>query len=150
MIIGESELVHPSYVEIIKQMTSDEIKIINCLPRKGLYEPVIDITVEKTHKSGSFTYYENCSCLGYEAKCDYPDKANIYVNNLMRLGLVSIPPLSFMFDEWRYNKIYDLESFKESIYIAEKDGNVILRKKMIGLTDYGDVLRKVCFDFNIQ
>lgn len=138
------DFVHPSFAEIIKQITPDEAKILKILPNKGLCEPLINIKIEKSNVKGSFVIYSNCGILGYEAECDFPDKIPLYIDNMSRLSLIEIPDNAYLVDEWRYNKIIDSEYFHCLETEAANMGKVFFEKRMIGLTDYGDQFRKIC------
>ena len=138
------DFVHPSFAEIIKQITPDEAKILKILPNKGHCEPLINIKIEKSNVQGSFVIYSNCGILGYEAGCDFPEKIPLYIDNMIRLSLVEIPDNAYLVDEWRYNKIIDSEYFYCLETEAAKMGRVFCEKRMIGLTDYGDQFRKIC------
>lgn len=138
-----SEFVHPAFVEILKQMTSDEAKIIKQLPKKSLYEPIIDIEVQKAQINGIFTVFSNFSVIADEAGCEYPEKGHIYINNLLRLGLVDVPPSSYLIDDWRYEKIFNNKYFNKQNNIASQYGKVTYRKKMVGLTSLGFDLQTI-------
>lgn len=144
MNLDTCDFVHPSFVEIIKQLTPDEAKILKVLPEKGLCEPLVDIEVEKKEVKGRFVLYNNYGILGYEAGCDNPDRISLYIDNLQRLALVKVPEQSFLIDEWRYDKIVNSEGYKSLFKTAELDGEVFYVKRMIGLTDYGAQLKEIC------
>ena len=138
--------VHPSFINIIEQLTSDEAKILNILPKKGRHEPIIDICVEKENADGIFTIYRNCGILGFEAGCDSPEKISFYIDNLKRLELVEVPQDSYLIDEWRYEKIINTDYYNSLIKNAEKEGTPIYKKRMVGLTDYGKCLKEICLE----
>lgn len=139
-----ADFIHPSFVEVIKQLTPDEAKIIKELPRKGLHEPLMNIRVEKENAKGTFVIYRNCGILGYKAGCIFPDRISLYVDNLKRLALVEVPENACLIDEWRYDKIADSDYFKALTRKAEEEGKVFYEKRMIGLTDYEMLLKEIC------
>lgn len=139
-----ADFIHPSFVEVIKQLTPDEAKIIKELPHKGLHEPLMNIKVEKKNVKGTFVIYRNCGILGYECGCVFPNKISLYVDNLKRLALVEVPENACLIDEWRYDKIAGSDYFKALSLDAEKEGKVLYEKRMIGLTDYGMLLKEIC------
>lgn len=142
MNIDTSEFVHPAFVEILKQMTPDEAKILNQLPKVFLHEPIIDIAVEKPKKDGKFTIFNSVGVVAEEADCEFPDRLPLYLTNLTRLGLVEIPENSGLADDWRYDKVRNSPSFLEKVKFAEKKGKVFFLKKMVGITALGSDLRK--------
>ena len=44
MVPGTKENVHPSYANIIKQLSPDEVRIFKILPKFGRHVPIIDIS----------------------------------------------------------------------------------------------------------
>lgn len=144
MNVDTAAFVHPSYVEIIKQLLPDEARVLNKLPDKGLHEPLINIVVKKKGMAGAFTIHRNCGVLGFEAECEIPENLPIYLDNLLRLSLIEIPESSGLADEWRYDKIIHSKYCQELATSAKADGEVMFENKMVGLTDYGAQFRKIC------
>jgi hypothetical protein len=81
--------VHPAFVAVLRQITPDEARIFSLFDTDGPY-PVL--TVQARQKFGGFTHAElrNFSLLGEQAGCDFPDRAPMYLDNLVRLGLIEI------------------------------------------------------------
>jgi hypothetical protein len=87
-----SKQAHPAFVEILKQLTPDEAKIIEFLPRVGLSEPLAELGHTVSKEKGHFTLVRHVGTLAYDAKCVNPTLLSKYVDNLCRLGLTEIPP----------------------------------------------------------
>lgn len=139
--------VHPAYVEVIKQLTPDEVKILSELPKLGLKEPLVDIEVRRIEKKGTFLYMNNIASLAEECGCDIPQNTPTYIGNLVRLGLVEIPPLGKLADDWRYKKIYESELYKSVVEGINKETDIIEVRnhpKCFGITDFGDKFRNIC------
>lgn len=134
---------HPSFVEVIKQLSPDEARIIKTLPGYGLYEPVLDVDIVIPGKSGRMTSYSNASVIGHEAQCVYPKNTPMYLSNLCRLGLAELPACSLA-DEARYDKIYTSAAYREIIENIPKAYQIETSRKCFGLTDYGSRFRRVC------
>lgn len=87
---------HPAFAEIIKQLTSDEAKIIK-LFLAPIPFPLITVGWEFKNpnpaegKVGGQDVLINFSHLGILAGCEYPDLTPSYLDNLCRLGLAEIP-----------------------------------------------------------
>ncbi len=72
---------HPAFVNIIKQLSSDESKIIKHLYQDNT-QPMIKIKI-KLGESDLLPYFSD---IGYIANCQYPQKFPKYLDNLHRLG----------------------------------------------------------------
>ena len=134
---------HPAFVEILKQLTPDEAKLLQYLPPKGKSEPVVNV-VFKLPEKGEFILFRNASTLGQDAKCEFPDLTPKYLDNLCRLGLAEIPDGRWLFDDWRYDKIRKSKTVIDALKSAPHDGKTDLTKKLIGITDLGEGFRKAC------
>ncbi len=92
---------HPAFVEIIRQMTPDECRIMQYINWQVMI-PLLSFHVVPhyfrpdpvTGQTGTHTACSNFSSLGRDANCEAPDFTAVYINNLVRLGLLEIPPLT--------------------------------------------------------
>lgn len=134
---------HPSFAEVIRQLSPDEAKIIKALPPFGLYEPVLDVDIVIPGKSGKMTHYGNASVIGHEAKCQSPKNTPLYISNLCRLGVAEMPACSLV-DEARYDKIFLSSAYREIIEGIPKAYQIETSRKCFGLTGYGAKFREVC------
>ena len=75
MNIETANFVHQSFVEIIRQITPDEAKILKQISTKGLCEPLVYVKIEKDNAEG--VAYSNYGVIGYEADCEYPEKISL-------------------------------------------------------------------------
>jgi Abortive infection alpha len=88
--------IFPSFVEILKQLTSDEAKILRFFQEgtdKGsLVVPIIHIQQEEfdnnNKRVGGLDVVKNRSLLGGLAGCVYPNQVPSYLDNLARLGII--------------------------------------------------------------
>lgn len=78
--------VHPAFLAVLRQITPDEARIFSLFDTDG---PYAVITVQARRKFGGYTHVElrNFSLLGDKAGCDFPERAPMYLDNLIRLGL---------------------------------------------------------------
>lgn len=83
--------VHPAFLEVLRQLTADEARIISQFQHDGPY-PIV--TVGARYKFGErlSTELRNFTLLGTQAGCEYPERASLYIDNLCRLGLVELRP----------------------------------------------------------
>ncbi|MFM4843488.1 DUF4393 domain-containing protein [Aeromonas caviae] len=97
---------HPAFVEIIKQLTPDEARLLKyfAVPRPlPLVSVRREYKVETETERGGYDLLTNFSLFGWEAGCDYPEETPTYLDNLCRLGLADIPALY----EYTTPNVYD-------------------------------------------
>lgn len=135
---------HPGFVEIIKNMTSDEALIVQVFS-KNMAKPIVDLTLKDG--SGEITVISNYSNIGVEAHCKYPELTSSYLDNLCRLGILRIPPGRHLVAADAYDSIVKTREF-EAIYKAlsknEKEMTVTKERKFIELTELGVLFRAAC------
>lgn len=140
-----AENAHPGFVEIIRNMSSDEAKIMTYLISADVY-PVIDI--EKTLKNGGGTIktHELISGIGHDAECEHRKLTSSYLVNLERLGLIEIPRTGHMTQEEGYDRIINdppIKKIMEQLNSSDKHtGNIV--KHYIRLTPLGRLFGAAC------
>jgi abortive infection alpha-like protein len=134
---------HPAFVEVLKQLTPDEARILSFMPRKGLHEPLVNVFHQFSQR-GSFTILRHISMIGIDSKCNHPDLTPRHLDNLCRLGLLTIPDQHALFDEWRYDRIRSLPEITDALEGVPEDAKAGLHLLRIGLTDLGDAFRTAC------
>lgn len=136
----------PCFVEIIKQMTSDEAKIMDTLSKIG-NAALIDIQLHFAgEKRGYLIKVVNYSHLGQDAGCEYPKLTPKYIDNLCRLGLTEIPYGRRPVDEERY-KALEVDAYvRQTIEDIEKSSERKGRtdRKLLVLTELGKLFIDVC------
>ncbi len=134
---------HPAYVEVLKQLTPDEALILEYLPRVGLHEPLVDLAYYSPD-GGQFTRYRHVGTLGQDAGCSHLEQVPEYLDNLCRLGLLEIPESAHLFDNWRYDKIRELELVEIAAAEIPQGSQPAIVKKMVGITSFGEAFRSAC------
>lgn len=81
---------HPGFVEIIRNMSSDEAKLLEYI-MKNQVVPLIDIIRVLPENKGATKIHELVSTLGHDANLEHRDLSSSYLINLERLGLIEIP-----------------------------------------------------------
>lgn len=99
-------MIHPSFVSIIGQLNSDEIKILNKLPNvANIPFPIIDVRMKVGKQEGKgITLIKNFSDIGYDL-CDNPGNICAYIENLERLKLVEVPTMMTLTKKDVYTKL---------------------------------------------
>lgn len=128
--------VHPSYVDIIKQLNPDEARYVkNLSPTVWVSYPVVDVNVTKNGHSGYNTIITNFTNHNISI-LERPENISSYIDNLSRLNLIEI----LAFDQINNDTIYDeLERYLIlTNRIPQKDGiNIEYVKKAFRLTSFG-------------
>ncbi len=141
------ELVHPSFVDIIKQITSDEAKILKLFSHGNFHpHPLIDIQARKGGDMGGNLILLNFSTIGEEAKCDLPLSTPAYLDNLCRLGLLEIPALTEMKRAGAYSSVEE-HSFVKIVLkqIDDRpDREPKIFRKCIRTTEFGNQFITTC------
>lgn len=140
---------HPAFVEIIKQLTPDEAKLIKYLSEPTGF-PLI--TAGWTYKNptpqkrGGHDLVINFSLLGNHAKLEFPELTPSYINNLCRLGLTEIPTMIHYTNDEIYKA---LESAPEILKVkaeveADPERKFEVKKELHRFTELGKQFYKVC------
>ena len=148
-----SEYVHPSFVQILKEMSPDEARLISSIARDmaegpELVIPLIDLRVVPTGPMLPLRWRDlvrgyNVCC---EGVCEHPDQSLVYLGNLERLGVIEN---SDSYPEDLASKFGDLES-REPIAKAKVEANLSegwkfdVRRWTYRVTNYGRNFIKTC------
>lgn len=138
--------VHPAYVEIIKQLSPDEAKILNYISAKRI---IPTITLRRENEKGEGTeIVKNFSNIGELSACDQPFEINRYFDNLIRLGLLEVSNFSSLTNKQFY------EVLKEHTYIKKYlEGDIFKQTEYntprfiegyMSLTDFGIGFCEIC------
>jgi hypothetical protein len=134
---------HPSFVEILKQITPEEAKILQFLPHLGRYEPLMDFHFSLPEK-GEFLLYRHASTIAADVGCQAEDSVPPAIDNLCRLGLTEIPGMRHLVEHSRYDRIRNSPLSSATKERVPPDGEFIMKEKMLGVTSMGHVFREVC------
>ena len=134
--------VHPSYVDIVKQLNPDEAKFMKSLtPDSNLLYPLVDVeeVVEVKKRSYLMTNFTT-SCFEL---LEHPENICSYIDNLVRLSLIEIPNRRIA-----DNNIYkELEQHPIIQGIKQRNDQRVIQctYKSFKLTNYGvNFVKVVC------
>lgn len=144
MNTASADTAHPSFVEILKQLSTDEAKILRVLA-DGKFRPVMAVAVRAEELAAEYVVSRNQSMLDHEADVAHPELVPAYLDNLCRLGLAEIPEGTWLAQPGVYAplesdaKIVDLMN---KIAADGKSGH--LTRRYIQLTNFGAVFIEAC------
>jgi hypothetical protein len=142
---ASADVAHPSFVEILKQLSTDEAKILRVLAdRKD--RPVVTIIASADGTPHEFAVISrNESMLDYEADVAHPELVSCYLDNLCRLGLVEIPVFRVLANPEVYAPLESdgaMIDLMKQIAASGKTGS--FKRGLIALTDFGTVFISAC------
>lgn len=136
---------HPSFVEIIKNMSPDEAKVMRLLSHQPS-QPLVDIQAKLVEGKGVVAVSRYVTLLGAKAGCDYPNLIANYIDNLQRLGLVEVPDFGSLTDPAHYSEIENhpqvVTTIEEINRIKGRKGHIV--KRRLGLTSLGQQFIRAC------
>ena len=134
--------VHPSFVDIIKQLTPDEAKLLKKLSKEDTF-PLIDVRMNLP--AGGFqTTVHNFTNIS-EDVCDCPSNIFSYLDNFERLKLIDIKNDKYFTNEDLYQPLKNHAIIKEvmSSKLPEGYKNEI-KKGIFELTAFGKDFIRIC------
>lgn len=133
---------HPAFVEIIKQLCSDEAKMLREM-RNEVKLPMIKVLI-KMKTEGEFDIAPYFSDICYKVGCEYPHKFPEYLDNLQRLGLVDVEKNRFLVDDQIYETLKKHPKYI-TVNLAE-DQSTVEQKSLFVISELGKKFCSVCMD----
>lgn len=140
--------VHPGFVEIIKQLSPDEAKIIRGIYFKQLI-PIITVRYEND-KSEGVDVFKNFSSIAEETNCEEIMETSKYFDNLVRLGLLEkAGEYKALVDKKLYETLKNNSNIKklEMIPISYQNQGYTkckFEESYIEMTPYGNAFCETC------
>lgn len=141
MILNVKNKVHPSYVEIIKQLSPDEAKILAFLYKTKL-EPVIYLMNKQSNPVMNESLMEVYSLIAEKANCEVVSNIQEYFENLERLNLIDDCPDNLVNITNAYDDLMRHPLVIERMSRRLSDYDMI--KAFTVLTKYGYSFCEVC------
>lgn len=140
---------HPAFVEIIKQLTPDEAKIVRLfLVPRGF--PIVDVRwmyrPSVNGKVGGQSVISNYSHIGRWAECELLDMTPTYLDNLCRLGLAEMPVMFTYTSAGAYDALEHDPVVTAAVAAFEQDPERIgqIERKGLKVTQMGSLFAEVC------
>lgn len=139
---------HPAFVDIIKQLTPDEAKIVRGFSVREAPNPMISIIAGAPGapvRKGYKTVLRHFSQIGERAGCEHLQLLPAYLDNLIRMGLCEIP------NGWSYtdNELYSpliehpfIVGFRDDY--KRNDQETDCKKLALHVTDFGHQFALAC------
>lgn len=129
---------HPGFVEVLKNMASDEAILLQTFISTYQY-PLIDIRAKLKDGSSYTVIYANYSHINRNVVLTRPDLTPSYLDNLCRLGILEIPAMVYITLPNTYEPLEtdaELNGLKLKIEIG-MGKKVDFQRKVILLTTFG-------------
>jgi len=136
---------HPGFVDMIKNMSPDEARIMKFLATSGS-QPLVNVKATQKEGGGFQIVHRHLSLIGIKAQCDHVPLAATYLDNLVRLGLIEIPNLRRIKSDDPYKEIEDYPqvlSILEELRKVETH-TIEVEKIKLDLTDLGRQFIRTC------
>ncbi|WP_417887688.1 DUF4393 domain-containing protein [Zunongwangia sp.] len=137
---------HPGFVEVIKNLSSEEAKILKLFTSRQVF-PLIDVRAEfKERGKGGRDIITNMSQIGTLSGCVDISLVPSLLDNLCRLGLLQIPSGMHLTNEDLYKPLEESPESQAIKIAIEKDEKqkVEFTRKYITLTTYGKQFCDTC------
>ena len=141
--------VHPGYIDVIKQLTPDEAKLLSVLPKEtNEYVPLITLKV----KLGDYTKGEEIIKQNYtnawDDICDQPQNISLYLDDLARLKIIDIPDGQSLVNIEKYESIKNSEYIQKlkAEHVLAPDTEYDFEQKVMNVTEYGRGFILCCID----
>lgn len=129
---------HPGFVEILKNLSSDEAILLQAFISNSRF-PLIDVHAEIKDSSHYNVMVVNHSHLSKIVTLNRPDLIPTYLGNLVRLGIVEIPSGIYIVGENIYEPLENDETLNPTKEVIEKqpDRNLKFERKQVRTTTFG-------------
>lgn len=140
---------HPSFVEIIKQLTPDEAKLVSLFAGERVL-PLVhlrwDFKPNADGQTGGKYVLVNYSHLGNMAGCEYPHMTPTYIDNLCRLGLAEVPGIGEYTAKGVYDSLEADPTVKMVMDEIAKNEKITpqIERKYLRVTELGKQFAQVC------
>lgn len=135
---------HPGFVDMIKNMSPDEAKVMRFLATSG-DQPLVNIKLVVNDQGHFRITHRHVSLIGIKASCEHPFLAANYLDNLARLGLIVVPERYLTRDEL-YAEIEDFPQIKQIREdLGKQEGcRVEIERLKVEITDFGKQFIRAC------
>lgn len=142
--------VRPSFVDVVKNLSPDEAKILRRAYALNMIPTISAGWKYREVGKGEVMQIEWFSTIAEEAGAEYPSDVISYLDNLVRLGLLERVQDKFFTQEARYENLEKhirIQAIKEETLSMIKIGHPVefkIKKGIIRMTEFGCRFCEVC------
>ncbi len=134
---------HPAFLNILSQLTRDEIRLLDSLPGKDRILPIANLYVEVARKRTD-VLYRNIVPQPLADVCSVKARIPKYIDNLRRLQLIE-EPNDFAIPAGKlYAQIVSQRFCSEIVNQRGMRQKTRIERRVICLSDFGAAFRNVC------
>lgn len=138
---------HPGFVEIIRNMSSDEARVLEFI-MKAKVVPIVDIKRVFLKQEGEIKIQELISTVAHDAGCEHKELSASYIVNLERLGLIEVPRDAYLTKSDAYDRIINDPPVKAIVEKLSSDGGEEYKgdfnKYYMKMTVFGEQFGRAC------
>lgn len=137
--------VHPSFVDIIKQLNPDEAKYLKAMPSAAIKIcPLIDVDFFIAEGTGGHPIITNFTDYNLNV-LEYPQNICAYIDNLLRLNIIEIPYGQILNNTEKYRALENHPMIQHPVGGDQTQIHYKYRYKIFKLTNFGvNFLKVVC------
>jgi hypothetical protein len=132
----------PAHIEVLRQLSLDEFTLLANFPASARGTPIGNASVAQPNTPG-LTVYRHILSDNLASLLEYKDNVPQYIDNLLRLGLVSIRPGSAA-PEVVYRSFARHRFLIRLLDRAPPRSQIQISPHALTLTDFGSALRGLC------
>ena len=143
--IDKNKNVFPGFIDVVRQLNSDEAKLLKYLSQHGDTYPLIDLRFTPKEREGFIEIFTNFTNIGY-GLCQKPELISAYLIELEKFGLIKIDNGFYHLNK---NELYapleehpDFISLKNAV--GTTPGKFSTHKKKFDITEYGKAFIQSC------
>ena len=138
MNIDKKDMVHPTLVDVIKQMSPLDARVFRELMNSEI-KPLMSIEIKSSNTNGMTTIYPNVTHINI----DTIENISISLCNLQKCGLINLDFYHWYTKDDNYNIIKNSEHYKKAISNIPADVLTNL-KGCVEITDLGKLFSSIC------
>ena len=131
---------HPSFVNVISELSPDEARLLKVISREEIL-PKLDLKIKVDSGKGYIHAYSNFTLLGEKASLQYPDLTPTYLSNLERLNIINCGSGAIAVS---YSNKENYKLLEESVLLKDllkkyddQEGQLETSQGVINITDFG-------------